>query len=263
MKPTMRRVILCAIVAVILAAAWLRPLETTAIDQVDAGFKRALVSFATARALNAGISFAQSLTVAGTPFGLGITVTPGQLLRPVNEVVSQFAELMLIASVVFGAMKILIGIGSYWMVSLFLSVITVGWAWFQWKERSAPVLLTKVLLVLLLIRFAVPLVAVGSDALFQQFMATDYAASQRAIDVTSNQMAALDPTKGDITGWRNTIEQFKAWPGQIKTFVSQLTEQIIKVTVIFVLQTIVIPLFLFWGLCRSGAAILELPRLKH
>ena len=43
--------------------SWLAPLDTPAIKQVDAGLKRALVSFAAARTLNALISVAQETEI--------------------------------------------------------------------------------------------------------------------------------------------------------------------------------------------------------
>lgn len=262
MKKTMVRILLCSVVATVIAVSWLRPLEDTAISQVDDGFKRAMVSFASARALNAVISFAQSFTIAGAPMGLGITVTPGQLLRPVNEVVAELAELMLVASVAFGVMKILIGIGSYWIVSLVLSVAALGWAWFQWRGQPVPILLARVLFVLLLVRFAVPLVTVGSNALFEKFMATDYLASQKAIDIASTDVSTLDPTKGDISDWRKKMEQIKGWPGQVIASASHFTEHIVKLIVMFLLQTLVVPLLLFWALYRAGSSMFDLPRRK-
>src|ERR1035437_9472915 len=126
MKLELRRLSLLVFLAIVLAFAWLKPLENASTQQIDAGLKRALVSFATARALNAIISVAQGTGVAVEPAGVGVTFAPGQVLRPINELVAQFAELMLAASVAFGVMKVLITMGSYWVVSLLLSVFAVG-----------------------------------------------------------------------------------------------------------------------------------------
>ena len=95
------------------------------MQQVDAGLKRALVSFATAWALNGVISVAQGTEIALQPAGVGVTLAPGQLLDPVNNLVEQFAQLMLIASVALGVEKILIGIGSDWTMSLALTIVTL------------------------------------------------------------------------------------------------------------------------------------------
>ena len=61
----------------------------------------------------------------------------GQALRPINDLVSQFAELMLAASVAFGVMKVMIAIGSFWPVSLLLSIFVVAWSWFRWHRNMS------------------------------------------------------------------------------------------------------------------------------
>jgi hypothetical protein len=85
MKQRAERILLVVVLAIALASAWLKPLDVAATEQVDAGLKRALVSFATARALNALISVAQGTDVAMQPGGVGVTFAPGQILRPLNE----------------------------------------------------------------------------------------------------------------------------------------------------------------------------------
>jgi hypothetical protein len=79
-------------------------------EKVDAGLKRALVSFATARALNGVISVVQGTEIVAQPLGVGVTLTPGQLLAPINELVKHFSDLMLAASMSHSASrKALIG----------------------------------------------------------------------------------------------------------------------------------------------------------
>ena len=92
--------------AAVLSCAWLAPLDAPAMQQVDAGLKRALVSFATARLLNGVISVAQGTEASVQPFGVGVTFAPGQILDPVNDLVEQFSHLMLAASVAFGVQKV-------------------------------------------------------------------------------------------------------------------------------------------------------------
>ena len=156
-----RRVILALSVAALILCSWLAPLDSTAIQQVDAGLKRALVSFATARALNAVISVAQGTDVSVQPIGFGVNFTPGQLLDPVNDLVEQFSNLMLAASIAFGVQKVLIGIGAYWLISLVLTTVAIGWAWLYFRQQQPPVWLSRMLVVLLMIRFAIPMVTIG------------------------------------------------------------------------------------------------------
>jgi len=261
------RFLLLLVLAIVLATAWLKPLEIAAGEQIDAGLKRALVSFATARALNAIISVVQGTDVSIEPAGVGIKFAPGQALRPINDLVAQFAELMLAASVSFGVMKVLLGMGGHWVVSALLSIFALAWFGFRWRGREFPVWLARVLLVLLLVRFAVPLVTVGSDALFQKFLDGDYAASQNAIDGNTAQLATLSLPPGDagsgmgerIKAWWSKNVDLAARIEKLKQVASLLTEHIVKLIVIFLMQTLVMPLFLFWALYRIGKAVLDPP----
>ena len=62
-----RQVVLIICMAAIVLCSWLGPLDTPATEQVDAGLKRALISFATARALNGVISVVQGTQVSAQP----------------------------------------------------------------------------------------------------------------------------------------------------------------------------------------------------
>jgi hypothetical protein len=263
-----RQIALSLFAAVVTFCAWFSPLDSAADQQVDAGLRRALASFATARTLNALISVAEGTDVSIEPGGVGVKLAPGQILRPVNELVGQFAELMLAASVAFGAMKMLISIGGYWGVSVLLSAATLCWSWLRWRGRDAPGWLASSLLVLLLVRFSVPLVTVGSDAVFQKFLSSDYAASQTAIDGNAAQLATLSPPTDAAGAGEGVVERMKAWWSHnvdavgsrlehLKQLAGQVTEHIVKLIVVFLMQTLVVPLLLFWGLCRTGRAVLK------
>ena len=105
---------------IIIMSSWFAFLDRPAEQFVNAGLKRAFASYATARLLNAVISVAQGTEVALEPMGVGVNFAPGQLLDPINDLVEQFSDLMLVATVAFGIQKILINIGAYWLVNLFL-----------------------------------------------------------------------------------------------------------------------------------------------
>ena len=180
-------------VTAMVVCAWLGPLEAAANRQIDAGLKRALVSFAVARTLNAIISVAQGTEVSLQPLGVGVNLSIGQVLDPVNDVIEKFSSLMLVASVVFGIQKVLVGIGAHWVVSLLLTIIAAWWALLFFRRQRAPPLLASALAVMLMLRFAIPLATIGSDLLFQQFLAGDYLASQQALDRTAVQVDKASP----------------------------------------------------------------------
>ena len=265
-----RRIVVALSVLAIIACAWFAPLDAAALQQVDAGLKRALVTFATARTLNAVISVAQGTEVSAQPLGVGVNFTPGQLLDPVNDLVEQFADLMLAASVAFGMQRALIAIGASWLVSLALSTAVLGWAWLYFRRQPAPAWLSRLLVILLMLRFAVPVVTIGGDLLFQKFLAADYEASQRIIDTASGQTAGASPAMPIVSGDQGLLDKMKGWWSQnadvkarfedLQRAAEQATEHIIKLIVVFLLQTLVIPLLLFWALYAAARSAFESPR---
>lgn len=257
MKITRQFIVLLFVTFAILGS-WLAPLDLPATQQVDAGLKRALVSFATARALNAVISVAQGTQASIQPLGVGVTLTPGQVLNPVNDLVEKFSNLMLAASVIFGIQKVLISIGGYWPLSLALTLVALTWMGCHLKTRQAPELLSRLLVILLMLRFAIPVVTIGTDQLWQKYLAHDYEVSQKSISSVSGRVEDLSPAKPAQAIDPGFVEKTKQWLSQ-KTDVSvyfqslveaaeQAIEHIIKLIVIFALQTLIIPFLLLWAL---------------
>jgi len=262
---TTRRVVWVITVAILAICSWFTQLDTNATQLADEGLKRALISFATARTLNAVISVAQGTEVAVQPAGVGLTFTPGQVLDPLNDLVEQFSNLMLIASVSFGVQKVLMSIGAYWLVPLLLTMTTMVWAVFYFLQRSASAWLTRLLMLLLLVRFAIPVVTIGTDMLFKEFMSSDYQSSQQAVTSASgnlDKLASPVPTPkqeqgvlGKLKGWWSENADVKLRYAQLKQTAEQAIEHIVRLMAIFVLQTLLLPLLLLWllyGLARRS-----------
>ena len=262
-------VALAGTMLIVIGFSWLAPLDSAANKQVDAGLKRALLSFATARALNAVISVAQGTEVAVEPAGVGVVFTPGQILDPINDLVEQFSNLMLAASVAFGIQKLLLSIGAYWLISLLLTITGLAWAIIYLRQQRSPAYLSRLLVVLLMIRFAVPVVTIGTEILFQKFMAGDYQSSQRVVDIASTNLSKLNPPAPIGNENAGVIDSVKGWWSQnanvklrfehLKQLAEQATENIIKLMAIFLMQTLVIPLLLLWVLYSLVRRIFEAP----
>jgi len=260
MSPTLRRCAFPVILALVVLCAWLHPLDNLASDKVDQGFNRALTSFATARLVGAVISVAQGTDVDVQPFGVGVKLAVGQALHPVSELIAEFAELMLAATVIFGAMKILLLIGGSAGVSLALTVAAAAAGITHWRTRRLPVWAWRFLAVLVLIRFALPVVMVGSDMVFKEFMADDYTASQSALSGSTGKLEANAVLPDNSVSEGGVAQRAKEWLAKnidvsgridaLKQSAAQITSHIIKLIVVFLLQTLVIPLLLFWALYR-------------
>jgi len=249
--------------AIFLICAWLAPIDEPATQQVHAGLRRALVTYGTARVMHGAFSVIQGTQFNVAPAGLGTTLSPGQSLAPVTEMLKQFSDVMLLVCVSFGIQKLLISIGGFWVISLALTITALGWAFQFVRRRQSPEWLLKLLIVLLMVRFALPLTILGTDVLFKTFLEKDYTASQNAISSVPNQvetMASLDSTDtknpsifGSMKEW--FLEKLKGIAARheaIKNSVELAAQHMVTLIGIFVLQTLMLPLLLLWAL--SGLA---------
>ncbi|MEM9624394.1 MAG: hypothetical protein AAF993_22330, partial [Pseudomonadota bacterium] len=97
-----RRWLITLVVAAAVALSWSGIADQHAHEQTSATFKKALAAAALARAFNGVISVAQGTEVAIQPVGVGVTLTVGEILDPLNDLVERFAVLALAASVSLG-----------------------------------------------------------------------------------------------------------------------------------------------------------------
>ena len=256
LKRTVVPALLIIVVILLAAAAWLKPLDNLATSQADAGLKRAIASFATARALNAVISVVQGTEVSGGVV-VGVTLAPGQALDPVNDLVEQFSALMLAASVAFGAQILLMKIGATWVMSAALTLVAAAWAWRYAHRRTPPRLLTRVLVALLLVRFIVPVAALSSDLAYRAFMADDYAASQQGIERSASALGALDTVDGEGNNGKSRWWDVRERIDALQNAAQHIVDYTIRIAVVFLLQTLVLPLLVFWLLLRAGRLIVS------
>lgn len=227
-----------------LALIWLRPLDTLAERHVERGLQRALTTFAAARALNGVLSVVQSAQV-----GVGASAHPGALLEPVDDLVEQFSTVMLAATVSFATQHLLIDAFSAWPMCMLLSGVLVAWAVSSWTGGGRPAWLTRLAVGLLLLRLAVPVVTVGSEASYRLFLAGEYAAAQDQIAAP----AVIDDAAGPAA---SLAERARRWWAQstdiaakmdaLKARADNLVLHLVRLAAVFIVQTVVFPLLFLW-----------------
>ena len=117
---------------------------------------------------------------------------------------------------------------------------------------------------LVVVRFAVPVVALGSEAAFRVFLVDAYSTGQAQIELSSQNAAGqLPQAEGG-----SVAERLQRWwrSGQgvdvgrrideLKEAASRVVEHVVTLIVVFVLQTVVVPLALLWAIWRGAAALL-------
>jgi hypothetical protein len=273
---TKRRKILWTVLAVLTAAFALTGFaDGISDDYADQAFKRALVTFAVARTLNGVISVAQGTEVAVEPGGVGVNFTVGEILDPINDLIEQFSSVMLVATSSLGLQNILLNMTSWWGVTAFLglaALFLVGVTWWpggaQALTRSIAV---RLFLVAAFMRFALPVLIVGTHVIFSAFLESEHDAATAVLEATSTeiedfnrqealpQAATTESSLLDRLGemWDSSVKQLNV-SGRIdrlKESASNASEQVINLIVIFVLQTIILPLAFLWLFVEGLKAI--------
>ena len=99
-------------------------------------FERALITFALARTLNGVISAVQGTELALQPAGVGVTLTPGEVLDPVNDLVERFSWIMLGATLSLGVQQVLLDIGQWWFMKLLVAALALAWLVYAWNREQ-------------------------------------------------------------------------------------------------------------------------------
>ncbi len=241
-------------------------IDDTGRRYADEAFSRALITFAIARTLNGVISVAQGTEVAIEPGGVGVNFTVGQVLDPINDLVERFSAVMLIATSSLGLQNILLRMTTWWGTSLALILavvfaLVVLW-WPKLDQSTLKPLALRVLLVTVFLRFAVPILVIGSNLVFDTFLAAEQAAASQALDATRSEIEQINEnvtTPESDAGDQSVIERLGAMLDssldslnignrldRLRDRVSNVSEHIINLIVIFLLQTIILPLVFLW-----------------
>ena len=272
-----KRRLIWAIVAIVASAvAFSGIADGTSEEFASQAFKRALVTFAVARTLNGVISVAQGTEVAIEPGGVGVNFGVGQILDPINDLVEQFSSVMLVAASSLGLQNVLLNITGWWGLTAFLVAAAVFMLVAHWVPRlvggTLPTIAVRVFIVALFLRFAVPVLIIGTTIVFDTFLAAEQEAATAALEATSGEIeqlsndevavsADVDQSLLDKLGSMidDSVDSVNI-SGRIEKLrdaASNASEHIVNLIVIFVLQTIILPLMFLWlfveGLKRVAA----------
>lgn len=249
-----KRFLLPLLLVLLVALTWLQPLDLLAQAHSEAGLKRSLTAFAAARGLNAVISVIQGTEVTGGAF-VNVTLALGQVLDPVNDLIEQFARLMLVVSVVFSVQLLLMKMGATWVVSLVLTLLAAIWIWQRLRPAGPSPWLGRLLVALLLVRFVVPVAAITSELSYQAFMAEQFAVSQQAIESSTAALGGAGSGAQSTTRWWELREKLAEKIDELKADADRVVAHVIDLIVLFVMQTVVLPLLVLlaaWWLWRAS-----------
>lgn len=252
-------------------------LERRGGDYLDKTLIRATTSFALARGLNGTISIIQG-TDFSVSLGVGGNLAIGEALDPINDLVERFSVIMLASTVSLGIQKVLMGIGAGLGFRVFLSLalllIVLGlWNSHAGISKILQRLGYKLLIFAIVLRVAIPVAATVGSLISELFLQEKYQEATKVIDqfrkTLQEEYAATNQEQSvpkDNAGEGDTTEEkwydFSQYNPKriftdIKEKISVLTEQITNITkyivdliVVFLMETIVVPLLTLWGLVK-------------
>ena len=191
-------------------------------------------------------------------------------MAPVAEMLKQFSDVMLLVCVAFGIQKLLVAIAAHRAVSAVLTVIALAWLFAVRSQRGPPGWLTKTFIVALMVQFAVPATVLLSEQIFKRALGADYEVAQGSLAPAALGNGSVAPPLPASVDKRSTLDQIKEWLEKkvpnptvdyesLRARVEQATEHIVRLIAVFVLQTVILPLFLLWALYGVARALLRWP----
>jgi hypothetical protein len=229
-------------------------------------FQRAFITFALARTINGVISVVQGTEVALQPAGVGVTLTPGEILDPVNDLVERFSWIMMGATISLGVQNVLLDISAWWLVQALVAAMA-AWLlirlWYPGSDSGQrKILLKRVFLLLLFIRFAVPVMLIANDLLYQQFLEQRYQQSTQIITEAGKELEQINDEAAageaqsqgssmleSITrAWSSTVNSIdlSARLKRMQARAGDVIEHLVQLSVVFILQTGLLPIAFLW-----------------
>jgi hypothetical protein len=231
----------------------------------EQGLTRSLAAFGIAKGLNGLISVVQGTEVAVEPVGVGVILTPGQILDPVNDLIERFSWVMLICTTSLGIQSILLSIFSSYYFSITVALSLFLLVLFIWRQPRASAELKNIFyrlaIFLIILRFFIPLMAITSEALYKAFLEPTYIESKQQLEQSNTTIANLSDNKkinkeaADRTWYEvmsssidSAMESLDVdrYYEKLKLEADNLTNHIIDLIVVFTMQTILFPLIFIW-----------------
>jgi len=258
--------VMSALIIILLGLGSTNTIENIAESKLDASFTNALTTFAVVRGINAVISVVQGTEVAIEPGGVGVILTPGEILDPANDLIERFSWIVLAASTSLGAQIILLKIGTTALADvlvvlsgsiLLISIWTSILANSSWRN-----ILIKSSVLVIFIRFLIPIVILTNEVVYSSILSPTYINSQEVLENVENDVQELqardsssvsDQSEEGFLGYirgfidrttnsMNISAQYKEYDEKI----ADASKHIINLIAVFIFQTIVFPLIFLW-----------------
>lgn len=273
LAPPVKYSLMAFAIVVLVAVSLMKPIDNSSQSQLDSALTRAMIGFGLARTLNGVISVAQGTEFAVQPAGVGVNFSPGEILDPINDLVERFSWVMLLATSSIGVQKILLEVSSWAGISVLLA--GAGLFFLLTRLRNSSVarmadVAGKIFLVMLLVRFLIPVGALANDWVYKQFLQPQYEQSSAELEIASNRIREISTRQTTAEKNDGSLKEraknlynsmtskfdFDGMLDDYKSSAENVSEHAINLIVVFMLQTIVFPLLFLYLIYRLFRSVL-------
>lgn len=184
-----KKTVFSILIILMVSLSSIKTLDSYVDTYTNQAIQTAAISYATARGINALVSMLQTATVEADVFVVSGSITIGELLDPINDLVERFSSIMTIVLGSLAAQKILLLITSnniFNYLVIFLGVMTIMSIYL--KQQKIFDFIFKAFLLTVFIRFALVLAVMLNGAVDQLFL----------VDKTQQYDSEISSFKQDI-----------------------------------------------------------------
>lgn len=216
--------------------------------------------YALARSLNAVISVAQGTEMSIEPMGVGLTLAPGEILDPLNDLIEQFSDVLLMASASLGVQQIVLMLADKPLIRMVLAVLViVSLILISIRKAESPWQngLLRIVIVFTLLRLLVPVMGLASHQV-QHWLKQEREQAVQVLEATQEDVEVLNQQQDKESGWFNDLKRQL----NIQTRLEHVTaraEQGIQAAIYllaeFVLLMVLMPLVFIWLILRLATRL--------
>jgi hypothetical protein len=244
------RTLIAIAIVVLVGLSSTRALDDYVDDYTGEAITNAAISYATARGINALVSMLQSSEVEA---GVGIvsgSMTIGEVLDPLNDMIERFSTVMTWVLASLAAQKILLLLASHKLFLYLVAVLGITALLLLYRGRSqAQSLVFRCFLVVVFLRFALGLAVALNSAVDYMFLDQQLQSHDREIGKFQSSIMRID-LDADSDDIRDSVIDF--WRGlslaDLQQKISHGIESFINLIAIYLLKTILLPLGFFYAL---------------
>ncbi len=222
-------------------------------DKIDSQLSHMLTVtlsvYAVARGLNAVVSMAQGTELSIEPLGVGVTLAPGEILDPLNDLIEQVSSVLLIASASLGIQKIVVAVGDInifrWLI-IALSLVSLATFFIKKMANKPRTVLIKAVIIMTVLRSIVPIMVVVANY-SQQWLSHDREQAITVLVNTQKEVKVLNQSNSQDHSWYEDIKNnfdIEARLEKVRQQAEQAIQAAIYILSEFLLVFVMLPIVL-------------------